>query len=199
MLSHLIAPRFAGHYPPPRNAQQVNRLGIEISHGLMSEWLVDVAPCLKGWSSGWPIKYVLWATCSQMIRVCRRRTTIRNDEVRSAPACACTPVGSGVANLWWRTLSRAAVAARRRFAPEGLSPPSAGRCVWVRRSIQGHLFAFEAFYRPYALNDSDSMGGWANVALLLTNATGHFVFSGCIEETPPTEGPWGLITLDRVS
>ena len=48
LLSYLIVSKFADHCPLHRVAQRLNRLGIALSHGLMSEWLVEAAPLLEG-------------------------------------------------------------------------------------------------------------------------------------------------------
>ena len=48
LLAYPIVSKFADHCPLHRISQRLNRLGIEIGHGLMSEWLVDVAPLLEG-------------------------------------------------------------------------------------------------------------------------------------------------------
>jgi transposase len=48
LLAYLIMSKFADHCPLHRISQRFNRLGIEIGHGLMSEWLVDAAPLLEG-------------------------------------------------------------------------------------------------------------------------------------------------------
>ena len=47
LLAHLIVSKFADGLPLYRIAGRLARLGIEISHTLMSEWLVECAPILE--------------------------------------------------------------------------------------------------------------------------------------------------------
>lgn len=48
LLAYLIVSKFADGLPLYRIAGRLARLGIELSHTLMSEWLVDCAELLEG-------------------------------------------------------------------------------------------------------------------------------------------------------